>query len=136
MFTTTIGTPVDHWAMQRDLKRVTARAGIGHWQARELRHSTVSLLSAPGVPLEQVADVTGHATTRMTGDVYRHSVRPAVAAARTTMDLQFASDDPEHRGRADGSAGRVAPCLAPCSEHPATRTTRKPALPRENAGGP
>ena len=63
VFTTTIGTPIDHWAMQRDLDRVTAKAGIGHWQPRELRHSTVSLLSAAGVPLEQVADVTGHSTT-------------------------------------------------------------------------
>ena len=40
----------------------------------------------------------------MTGDVYRHSVRPAVAAARTTMDVLFAADESDEHGCADGSA--------------------------------
>ncbi|MHB1444466.1 MAG: site-specific integrase [Acidimicrobiales bacterium] len=78
--------------MPERVARVTAKAGIGDWQPRELRHCTVSLLSAAGVPLEQVADVTGHSTTRMTGEVYRHSVRPAVETARLTMDRLFAAD--------------------------------------------
>ena len=102
MFTTTIGTPIDHWAMQRDFAKVTIKAGIGDWQPRELRHSTVSLLSAAGVPLEQVADVTGHSTTRLTGEVYRHSVRPAVETARLTMDRLFASNT-DQDAATDGS---------------------------------
>lgn len=90
VFPSGTGKPIDHWSLQRQFDALTKRAGIGTWQTRELRHSAVSLLSAAGVPLEQVADVTGHSTTRMTGEVYRHAVRPAVAAAKATMDRLFA----------------------------------------------
>jgi integrase len=47
--------------------------GLGQdWTPRELRHTFVSLLSDSGVPIEQIADAVGHASTR-TGfqDLYR-----------------------------------------------------------------
>ena len=105
VFTTTIGTPIDRWALDRDFAKVAAKAGLDHWQPRELRHSTVSLLSAAGVPLEEVADVTGHSTTRMTGEVYRHSVRPTVDAARRTMDRLFGPEPPTPNEASGSAAG-------------------------------
>lgn len=47
--------------------------------------STPSLLSAAGVPLEEAMDLLGHVDTRMLERVYRHRIRPAVAAAAAPM---------------------------------------------------
>ena len=50
----------------------------------------VSILSDGGVPLEQIADVAGHAPgSKVTGAVYRHRITPSVDAARTAMDGLF-----------------------------------------------
>ncbi len=89
VFTTEIGTPVDPSNLRREMSRITERAGLGHWTPKELRHSAVSLLSASGVPLEEIADVTGHDSTRMTGTVYRHLLSPVVDSAADPMDRLF-----------------------------------------------
>lgn len=90
VFPTAIGTMIDPANSRRAFARVTEAAGLGRWHPHEARHSTVSLLSAAGVRLEEVADVVGHAPgSKMTGDVYRHQVNPTVSAAKVTMDELF-----------------------------------------------
>lgn len=89
VFTTTIGTQIDPRNFRRAFGRATERAGLGHWHPHELRHSAVSLLSAAGVRLEDVADVVGHKTTRMTQQIYRHQVTPTVIAGRAAMETMF-----------------------------------------------
>jgi integrase len=92
VFTTAIGTMLDPANTRRAFGKVTEAAGLGRWHPHEARHSTVSLLSAGGVRLEEVADVVGHAPgSKMTGNVYRHKVNPSVSAARMTMDELFGS---------------------------------------------
>jgi integrase len=90
VFTTPLGTMLDPSNMRRSFAMLTDKAGLGHWHPHELRHSAVSLLCASGVPLEQVSDVAGHSTTRMTDEVYRHAVTPSVSAAKATMEALFA----------------------------------------------
>jgi integrase len=119
VFTTQVGTPIDPRNFRRSFDRVTARAGLGHWTPNELRHSAVSLLLAAGVPESDVADMVGHVTTRMTHEVYRHQLAPAVSAGKAAMEQMFAADhevDAGTRGRrspADStrakSAGRTRP---------------------------
>jgi integrase len=89
VFTTSIGTAIDPSNFRRAFSRATVRAGLGHWHPHELRHSAVSLLSAAGVRLEDVADVVGHATTRMTQQVYRHQVTPTISTGKDAMDRLF-----------------------------------------------
>jgi integrase len=89
VFSTQVGTPVDPAHLRRSFSALTHRAGLGHWAPKELRHSAASLLSAAGVPLELIADVLGHDGTRMTGAVYRHAVRPTVAAGAEAMQRLF-----------------------------------------------
>src|SRR3954470_7925301 len=60
VFTTTSGTPIDPSNLRREFAKLTRKAGIGHWHPHELRHSAASLLSAAGVPIEQISDVLGH----------------------------------------------------------------------------
>jgi integrase len=89
VFTTSRGTPIDPRNFRRSFSRVTMDAGLGRWHPHELRHSAVSLLSAAGVPLEDVADLVGHDSTRMTSGVYRHILTPTVAAAVAPMERLF-----------------------------------------------
>lgn len=89
VFTTTVGTPIDPSNLRREFDKLTRRAGIGHWHPHELRHSAASLLSAAGVPIEQISDVLGHEGPRTTAAVYRHLVNPSVSAGKAPMDTLF-----------------------------------------------
>ena len=52
----------------------------------------VSRLSDSGVSLEEIADLVGHSTTRMTGDTYRHPVRTTVGGrGKQVMEDLFGS---------------------------------------------
>jgi integrase len=59
------------------------------WTPRELRHSFVSLLSDNGVRLEDIAELCGHAGTRVTEAVYRHQLRPVLLNGAIAMDRIF-----------------------------------------------
>ena len=66
------------------------QAGIpGTWTPRELRHTFVSLMSDSGVPVEEIARLAGHATSRTTELVYRHQLRPVMEKGAQAMDALF-----------------------------------------------
>jgi hypothetical protein len=74
-----------------------------------MRHSAASLMSAAGVPLEHVADLLGHDSTRMAALVYRHVLAPTVEAGAAPMQSLLTGDDGEPNrdiGSPDGSPGR------------------------------
>ena len=89
VFPTSRGTLLDPANLRRALRTVTEQAGLGRWHPHELRHSAASLLSAAGVPLEEVADVLGHTSTRVTSATYRHRTTPTVDAAAGPMEALF-----------------------------------------------
>ena len=89
VFPTGRGTLLDPANLRRALRTVTELSGLGQWHPHELRHSAASLLSAAGVPLEEVADVLGHTSTRVTSATYRHRTTPAVEAAAAPMEALF-----------------------------------------------
>ncbi len=93
VFTTGFGTLVDPANLRRSLRQITEGAGLGRWHPHELRHSAASLLSAAGVPLEEVADVLGHVSTRVTSSTYRHRTTSTVDAAAAPMDRLFGPPD-------------------------------------------
>jgi integrase len=95
VFTTTVGTPIDPSNLRREFDKLTRKAGIGHWHPHELRHSAASLLSAAGVPIEQISDVLGHEGPRTTAAVYRHLVNPSVSAGKAPMDVLFPESAPK-----------------------------------------
>jgi site-specific recombinase XerD len=81
------GTPLDRWHVRREFQKITTAAGLGeHWTPRELRHSFVSILSASGVPIEDISDLVGHSGTSVTETVYRHEIRPALTMGATAMN--------------------------------------------------
>ena len=59
--------------------------GLG-WAPRDLRHTFVSLMSADGVPIEEIARLAGHNRTATTELVYRHELRPVITTGAEVMD--------------------------------------------------
>ncbi len=93
VLTDAAGRPLRPPYVTRSFQKLCRDAGLGtDWQPRELRHTFVSLLSSAGVPIEDVADAAGHASSNVTRTVYRHQLADVIAGAATAMDTIFATD--------------------------------------------
>jgi len=93
VFTTAAGAALDSVHVRKMFKRICKDAGIGEgWTPRELRHTFVSLLSDQDVPIEKIADLVGHASTRTTETVYRHQLKPVIQTAAEAMNEIFVAD--------------------------------------------
>jgi integrase len=95
VFATSKGTELDAANVRRAFRRVIKKAGLNpkDWTPRELRHSFVSLLSDQGVRIEDIAELVGHAGTRVTEQVYRHQLRPVLLGGAAAMDRIFGLPD-------------------------------------------
>jgi integrase len=90
VFTTTIGTMLDQHNIRRGFRQITRAAGLGdEWVPRELRHTFVSIMSAGGVPVGEIARLAGHQQTSTTELVYRRELRPVIATGAEIMDRIF-----------------------------------------------
>jgi len=69
--------------------KVTRRAGLGRWHPHEGRHTAVSIMSANGVPIQEISDTVGHKNTYVTQTVYRKVIVPAIRGGATVMDAVF-----------------------------------------------
>lgn len=87
VFCTILGTKLDAGNVRRQFKVVTRAAGLGDvWTPQELRHTFVSLLSASGIPTEEIARLAGHSSTRTTEVIYRRELRPVLTRGAEAMD--------------------------------------------------
>jgi integrase len=90
VFASRVGTPLSANNVIRAFRIVTKKAGLGEdWAPRELRHTFVSVMSANGVPVENIALQVGHDRTATTESVYRHEIRPALTQGAEVMDEVF-----------------------------------------------
>ena len=92
VFTTSVGTGYESHNLRRDFRRVTAAAGLGaRWVPKELLTSFVSMMSYQGVPVEEIARLAGHASSRTTEVIYRRELRPVITTGAEVMDQIFRS---------------------------------------------
>jgi integrase len=90
VFASRVGTPLSADNVIRAFRLITKKAGLGDdWAPRELRHTFVSVMSANGVPVENIALLVGHDRTATTETVYRHEIRPALTQGAEVMDKIF-----------------------------------------------
>jgi integrase len=95
VFTTHRGAALDPGNVRKMFKRVCQAAGAGDgWTPRELRTTFVSLMSHHGVPVEEIARLAGHASTRTTEVVYRRELRPVITTGAQAMDQTFPASQP------------------------------------------
>jgi integrase len=73
-------------------KEAMAAAGLGTgWQPGETRHTFVSIASANGASIEDIADATGHVNPKVTRAVYRQQISDTVTRAPAVMDRALAA---------------------------------------------
>jgi integrase len=89
------GTPYTSDALNWRFGKMTGKADIGDWHAREGRHTAVSIMSSNSVPIQEITDTVGHKSTRVTETVYRHVIVPAIRGGTTVMDDVFGAEDEE-----------------------------------------
>lgn len=91
VFASAVGTELDSHNVRRGFRKVVQAAGLvpEEWTPREMRHSFVSLLSASGVALEDIARLVGHSGTAVTEAVYRKQIRPVIEQGATAMNRIF-----------------------------------------------
>ena len=95
VFATRSGATLDAANVRREFRAVCNAANIGeHWTPRELRHSFVSLMSTSGVPVEEIARLAGHSSSRTNEVVYRRELRPVLTTGAEIMDKIFHAQAP------------------------------------------
>jgi integrase len=90
VFTTEVGTPIDPANLRRATKALCEAARVEPVSPNELgRHSAASLLYDAGMPLDAIAELLGHSSTRMLEAHYRHRVRASFNAHVAHMEAMF-----------------------------------------------
>jgi integrase len=90
VFATRTGAALDAANVRREFRAACKAAKLGQdWTPRELRHSFVSLMSSSGVPVEEIARLAGHSSSRTTEVVYRRELRPVLTTGAEAMDKLF-----------------------------------------------
>jgi integrase len=72
VFTTPIGTALDPANVARSFSEACQKAGLGHRNLHQLRHSAASILLAQGIPLIEVSRFLRHTSLSVTADIYSH----------------------------------------------------------------
>ena len=86
VFTTEAGTPLDPSNVRRNFARIAKQAGFEHLHPHMLRHAAASLMSAAGVPIEDISDTLGHRSVTVTAEVYRHPIAPIRSGHMAAMN--------------------------------------------------
>jgi integrase len=81
VFTTELGGPVDPRNLLRVIEVASKAAGVGGVGVHTLRHSAAVAWLESGVHIKAVADLLGHSSIAITGDVYGHTSDDTARAA-------------------------------------------------------
>jgi integrase len=81
VFCTELGTPRDPRSFLRVIETAAAKAGIADVGVHSLRHSAATAWLESGVHIKAVADLLGHSSISITGDIYGHTSDDTARAA-------------------------------------------------------
>jgi integrase len=81
VFTTEFGTPVEPRNILRTIEVAAAKAGVADVVVHTLRHSAAVAWLESGVHIKAVADLLGHGSISVTGDIYGHTSDATTRAA-------------------------------------------------------
>ena len=81
VFTNELGGPTDPRNILRVIETAATRAGLSGVGAHTLRHSAAVAWLESGVHIRQVADLLGHSSISITGDIYGHGSDDEARAA-------------------------------------------------------
>jgi len=81
VFTTEFGAAVDPRNLLRVVEAAADTAGVDGVGVHTLRHSVAVGWLESGVPIKAVADLLGHSSISVTGDIYGHTTDNAARGA-------------------------------------------------------
>ena len=81
MFASEFGTPVDPRNILRTVQIAAQKAGMSDIGVHTLRHSAAVAWLETGVHIEALADLLGHSSIAITGDIYGHTSDDTARAA-------------------------------------------------------
>ena len=81
VFTTEFGGPVDPRNLLRTIELAASKAGLDGVGVHTLRHSAAVAWLEAGVHIRAVADLLGHSSISITGDIYGHTSDATTRAA-------------------------------------------------------
>jgi integrase len=81
VFTTEFGGPVEPRNLLRTIETAAAKDGIEGVGVHTLRHSAAVAWLGAGVHIKAVADLLGHSSIGITGDIYGHTSDATTRAA-------------------------------------------------------
>jgi integrase len=88
---TELGTPVEPRNILRTVQIAAKKAGLSGIGVHTVRHSVATAWLESGVHIKAVADLLGHSSISITGDIYGHTsddtARKAVEGLSTTLGL-------------------------------------------------
>ena len=91
VFTTEFGTPVEPRNILRTIETAAAKAKIEGVNVHTLRHSAAVAWLEAGVHIKAVAELLGHSSIAITGDIYGHTsddtARAAIDGLTSTLGL-------------------------------------------------
>jgi integrase len=91
VFASEFGTPVDPRNILRTIQIAAEKAGMSGIGVHTLRHSAAVAWLEAGVHIKAVADLLGHSSIAITGDIYGHTsddtVRAAVEGLSTALGI-------------------------------------------------
>ena len=86
VFSSTIGTPLEHRNMMRDFDAMLKRAGLQKIRFHDLRHNAASMMLAGNISIVSVSRYLGHSSPQVTLGIYAHLVPGGFGEIVTTMD--------------------------------------------------
>ena len=89
VFTNELGGPMDPRNILRVIEAASKRAGFSGVGAHTLRHSAAVAWLESGVHIRQVADLLGHSSISVTGDIYGHGSDDGARAAVLTLGARL-----------------------------------------------
>jgi integrase len=81
VFASEFGTPVDPRNILRTIQNAAQKAGMSDIGVHTLRHSAAVAWLETGVHIKAVADLLGHSSIAITGDIYGHTSDDTARAA-------------------------------------------------------
>jgi integrase len=89
VFTTELGTALDPRNLLRVIESAAAKAGVEGVGLHTLRHSAAVAWLESGVHIKAVADLLGHSSISITGDVYGHTCDDTARTAIDTLSARL-----------------------------------------------
>jgi integrase len=90
IFCTRYGTVLRGENLLRRFKQLLANAGVGgRYVFHDLRHTAASGMLAAGVPVSEVAELLGHASSNVTTTIYAHAIRRSGRSAVEQLEAFY-----------------------------------------------